>query len=234
MRAWAFCQSGAHGYGTLPVSKKGVLTLGADGRPRPEAVRQFWFGGPGPDHADLEDRIDFWFAAGPDVDAEIKRRFGDAVRKALAGHLDAWRESPRDRLSLVILLDQFPRNIYRGAPEAYAGDVRARALTVDAIGSGADRALSILERAFLYMPLQHAEDAFVQQQAVAAFRNLHEESTHELRQHLKRFLASAKTHRDIIERFGRFPHRNEILGRECTRAEIEYLRAPAAPFRSKS
>ncbi len=205
-----------------------------DAKVTPEAVREFWFGRPDPSSANIEERIDFWFAAGPDVDAEIKRRFGAAARSALAGQLNAWRESPPDRLALVILLDQFPRNIHRGTPEAYAGDKKACALTLEAIDGAAGRALSILERAFLYMPLQHAEDGNVQRRSVDMFNAILKESSDGLRPYMKRFLASAKIHRDIIARFGRFPHRNKILGRECTQAEIEYLRTPTAPFRSKS
>ncbi len=205
-----------------------------DAKVTPEAVREFWFGRPDPSSANIEERIDFWFAAGPEVDAEIHQRFGTAVRSALTGQLNAWKKSAPDCLALVILLDQFPRLIHRGTPEAYSGADKARALSLDAIERDADRALSILERAFLYMPLQHAEDASLQKQSVAAFKNLVDESSHELRLHMQRFLASARTHHDIIERFGRFPHRNGIRGRACTLAEIEYLRTPATLFRSKS
>lgn len=199
----------------------------------PEAVREFWFGGPEPSAANIEERIDFWFAAGPDADAEIERCFGDAVRSALGGRLDLWKNSPADRLALVILLDQFTRNIYRGTRKAYSGDHRAVTLSLEAIDGEADRALSVLERAFLYMPLLHAENGDAQKRSVELFKSLVDESPGVLRTHMKRFLASARTHRDIIERFGRFPHRNGILGRECTRDEIEFLRRPAAPFRSK-
>ncbi len=200
----------------------------------PETVREFWFGEPEPSAAEIEERIDFWFDAGPDVDAEIRRRFADAVRGALAGRLDSWRNSPADRLALVILLDQFPRNIYRGTCRAYSGDQRALALSLEAIDDQADRALAVIERAFLYMPLQHAEYGESQRRSVELFKSLVDASPDGLRAHMNRFLASARTHRDIVERFGRFPHRNGILGRECTRAEIEFLRKPAAPFRSKS
>ena len=205
-----------------------------DANVKPETVRDFWFGGPDPLDADIEERIDFWFAAPPAADVEIERRFGDAVRAALAGRLDNWRTTPPDRLSLVILLDQFPRNIHRGTPDAYSGDEKARPLTVEAIEQGSDCELSILERAFLYMPLQHAEDNDAQRLSVEMFQNLVAECPDGMQVHMKRFLASARTHRDIVERFGRFPHRNSIFGRECTQAEIEYLRQPTAPFRSKS
>ncbi len=205
-----------------------------DANVTPEAVREFWFGVPNPLDADIEERTDFWFAAGPDVDAEIKDRFAGALRLALEGKLDNWKETPPDQLSLVIVLDQFSRNIHRGTPEAYSGDQKAHALAVDAVERGSDRELSILERAFLYMPLQHAEHSGAQRISVEMFQNLVAECPDGLHAHMKRFLASAKTHRDIVERFGRFPHRNGILGRECTEAEIEFLKKPAAPFRCKS
>ncbi len=199
-----------------------------------KAVRKFWFGGSDPMNADIEERLDFWFAAPPEVDAEIQQRFGRAVREAVAGGLDSWEASPPDRLSLVILLDQFPRNIHRGTPDAFSGDGKARALAADAIEQGSDRELSILERAFLYMPLQHAEDRDAQRLSVEMFGKLVAECPHGLNVHMKRFLASARTHRDIVQRFGRFPHRNGVLNRDCTKAEIEFLQKPAAPFRSKS
>lgn len=224
---------------TRPLPRRGgdfpdVVSAIVESDIRPESVREFWFGGVHPDDADLEERIDFWFAAGPAVDGEIVRRFTPAVRRALAGGLDAWRQSPRECLALVILLDQFPRNIYRGTPAAYSGDEKACALSVEAIDNGADRELSILERAFLYMPLQHAEDLSAQERSIEAFRRLLHASPERLELHMKRFLASAATHCDIIRRFGRFPHRNAVLGRECTKAENEFLRMPTAPFRSKS
>ena len=204
-----------------------------DANVTPNVVREFWFGGSDPPEADIEKRIDFWFAAPPDVDVQIQQRFGRVVQEALAGRLDAWKSTSADRLSLVILLDQFPRNIYRGTPKAYSGDEKARDLTVEAIGDGSDRGLTILERAFLYMPLQHAEDGDAQRLSVEMFEQLVAECPHGLTIHMKRFLSSATTHRDIINRFGRFPHRNGVLARECTEAEMEYLRTPAAPFRSK-
>lgn len=217
----------------VPMDKGGVSNMSTGEDLKPETICEFWFGGPDPDAADAEERVDFWFAPAPEVDAEIERRFGGAARAALAGRLDGWQETPRHRLALVILLDQFPRNIYRGMPEAYSGDRKACALSLSAIDSGSDGTFPIMERAFLYMPLQHAENPAVQSRSVAAFQRLVEESPGALRPHMRRFLASAATHRDIIDRFGRFPHRNGVLGRECTRAEIEFLRMPAAPFRSK-
>ena len=200
----------------------------------PGVVREFWFGGPDPMRANIEERIDFWFAAGPEVDEEIEQRFASTVRAALSGALDTWRGSISDRLSLVILLDQFPRNIYRGTPEAYSGDTKARDLSIEAVEDGSDGALCLLERAFLYMPLQHAEDYDTQRRSVEVFQTLLKETPDGLRPHMNGFLASARTHRDIVARFGRFPHRNGILGRACTQAEIEFLRRPAAPFRGKS
>jgi len=202
---------------------------------QPKTVLEFWFGGPDPQAADLEERIDFWFAAGPEDDAMIQQRFDAAVGDALSGQLNPWRDSPRGRLALIILLDQLTRCLYRGTPDAFVGDAAASALSAGAMDSGMDGKLGILERAFLYMPLQHAEDIDLQARSVAAFESLLKETLGDgLRTQMKRFFASAKTHRGIIERFGRFPHRNHTLDRECTPQEIEFLRLPAAPFRGKS
>lgn len=197
---------------------------------KPETIREFWFGGPDPMVADLEERIDVWFAAPPEMDREIADRFGDAVRDALAERLDAWEDHPADRLSLIIVLDQFTRHIYRGTPPAYAGDEHARILALECIDRHMDRQLSIVERAFVYMPLQHAEDAGLQRRSVRAFENLVRESEGELQKHMQRFLASAKTHLDIIERFGRFPHRNAALERDSTPEEVEFLKQPGSGF----
>ncbi len=139
---------------------------------KPKVLLEFWFGGPEPHAADLEERIDFWFAAGPEDDALIQRRFGAALGNALSGQLDLWGDSPHGRLALIILLDQFTRCLYRGTPDAFAGDAKASALSINAMDSGMDRALGILERAFLYMPLQHAEDADLQARSVTAFESM--------------------------------------------------------------
>ncbi len=200
----------------------------------PETIREFWFGGADPMASDLEERIDLWFAAPPEADNEIEKRFGEAVIAALDGELDTWKDNPADRLSLIILLDQFTRNIYRGTPYAFSGDEQALALALECVDNADDRDLSIIERAFVYMPLQHAEANDVQARSVCEFEGLVHETDGELRKQMLRFLASAKTHRDIIERFGRFPHRNAILDRDCTEEEMDYLKRPGAPFRAKS
>ncbi|MGB6449986.1 MAG: DUF924 family protein, partial [Steroidobacteraceae bacterium] len=156
-------------------------------------------------------------------DQAIAARFEPLVAEAAQGKLASWADSPRRRLSLIILLDQLPRNIYRGTPRAFAADQRALALTLSGIQSGADAALAAVERLFFYMPLQHAESLEAQDESLAAYRRLAEEAPKELRPSLAAVLQFAEAHRSVIQRFGRFPHRNRILGRPTTPEEQAYL-----------
>lgn len=190
----------------------------------PRDVLSFWFGEPG------EDRGATWFGSDAALDAEIGRRFGAAVRAAQAGELDHWAEDAHGRLALVILLDQFTRNIHRGTPAAFAADERALALTEEGIARGHDRELEPIERVFLYMPMQHAESRDVQARAVATFESLADEVPDADRERFAGFAKYARLHRDIVARFGRFPHRNAILGRESTTAERDYLGGDAPRF----
>lgn len=190
-------------------------------------VREFWFGKLPLSPEALAARMDFWF--GEDAsklavhDGEIRARFGELLERAAGGRLESWADSPRRRLSLVLLLDQFPRNIFRGTARAFAHDSTALALTLSGMQSGADAALDPVERIFFYMPLQHAESREVQDESVAACRRLLAEAPTELRSSFAAVLEHAEHHRSVIERFGRFPHRNRVLGRESTPAEEEWL-----------
>ncbi|HUN27805.1 MAG TPA: DUF924 family protein [Steroidobacteraceae bacterium] len=171
----------------------------------------------------------FWFGGGTtpesrrECDSALRERFEPLVRGAAAGRLDAWADSPRRRLSLILLLDQLPRNLYRGTPQAFATDQRALALALSGIQSGADAALDLAERIFFYMPLQHAESREAQEESVAAYRRLLAETPEPLQPTLARVLHHAESYRSIIERFGRFPHRNRILARATTAEEERYL-----------
>jgi len=193
-------------------------------------IREFWFGRLPLTAEALERRMQLWFGgAGPPKteaarDRLIRTRFAALVAQAARGELDAWAASPRRRLSLIILTDQFPRQIYRGTAQAFATDARALALAVTGMQSGADAALDCAERIFFYMPLQHAESREVQEESVAAYRRLKEEAPAELRAALGGTLEHALEHRAIIERFGRFPARNAALGRTSTPEELEFLR----------
>lgn len=178
------------------------------------AVIDFWFRDLTPDQ---------WFEGdAPGLDDLIRRRFGDLVAQALAGGLDDWAGSPRSRLALIIVLDQFPRNIHRGSGQSFAGDAKAQALTLEGIASGLDKGLNLAERQFFYLPLMHAEDAALQKQCVAQFEAL--------KQEVEGILGFATRHAAIIERFGRFPHRNMIVGRTSTAEEDAFIAAEGRGF----
>jgi uncharacterized protein (DUF924 family) len=176
-----------------------------------EAVIAFWFV-PGGDAR--------WFAADPAFDEEIRSRFGALVEQALAGDLADWTASARGALALCLVLDQFPRNIWRGSPRAFSCDAMARSVARDAIAAGHDRELPPDQRAFLYLPLEHSEDLADQDACVALLRALGD----------SRLLDYAQRHRDIVARFGRFPHRNAVLGRTSTAEESEFLQQPGSSF----
>lgn len=172
---------------------------------------------------------DFWFIeAGPDkwwkkdeaFDALIKEEFEALVQQATAGHLDSWKETPKGALALIILLDQFPRNIYRGTRQAFATDEKAKDIALYAIAKGHDKTFNDDESCFTYLPLEHSEDLADQEKCVALFKALGNDF----------YLKFAIAHKKIIEDFGRFPHRNAILGRPNTPEEDEYLKDPDAGF----
>jgi uncharacterized protein (DUF924 family) len=199
------------------------------------SVRDFWFGQLPPSPQELNRRLRFWFGGDDSQmrrrrDAAIRARFAGLLERAAAGELSAWADGPRRRLSLIILLDQFPRNIFRGSVRAFAYDEKALALALSGMQSAADAALSVVERIFFYMPLQHAESREVQDESVAAYRRLRQEAPEELQAVFDAALRSAENHRAIVEEFGRFPHRNELLERTSTAAEVEWLRKGGATF----
>ncbi len=196
---------------------------------RARELREFWFGRLPLTAPRLAERMQFWFGADePEAtrrerDGQLRTRFEPLVVAAASGKLDSWADSPRRRLSLILLLDQLPRNLYRDDSRAFATDERALALALSGIQSGGDAALDVVERIFFYMPLQHAESLEAQDESVAAYRRLLEETPAELRALLGGVLKHAEAHRAVIQRFGRFPHRNRILGRKSTPEERQYL-----------
>jgi len=198
-------------------------------------IREFWFGQLPLSAAALNRRLRFWFGGETPQrreqrDTQIRERFGLLLERAVAGELEAWADGPRRRLSLIIQLDQFPRHMFRGSPRAFAHDAQALSLTLSGMQSAADAALDVVERIFFYMPLQHAEGREVQDESVAAYRRLLRETPRELHEPFAATLRSAENHREIIERFGRFPHRNRVLGRDSTPAEEEWLRSGGESF----
>ncbi|MEP6943175.1 MAG: DUF924 family protein [Betaproteobacteria bacterium] len=187
----------------------------------PDDVLDFWFGARrSPDYGTTRDA---WFRKEPAFDSELRMRFGAGVDAALAGAFDSWR-APRPMLARVLLLDQFTRNAYRGTPRSFAGDALALALARRAIAAGTDMQLLPVERWFLYMPCEHAETMAAQDESVALFTRLAEETG------VDEPLSWAKRHADVIRRFGRFPHRNEILGRASTPEEVDFLASPGSRF----
>jgi uncharacterized protein (DUF924 family) len=197
-------------------------------------VRDFWFGKTPLAAEQLPRRMELWFGARPElkqhVDDTLRSRFGALVEQALAGDLAQWADGPRRRLSLILLLDQFPRNIFRGTARAYAGDEQALTLALTGMQSVADAALNPVERIFFYMPLQHAESLDVQDEAVSAYRRLADEAPEVIRTVFKSCLDFAERHRAVIQRFGRFPHRNQVLGRASTPEEAAWLKQGGDTF----
>jgi uncharacterized protein (DUF924 family) len=196
---------------------------------RAQEVLVFWFGHRPYEPNQVSQRARLWFGdphapeLTPQTDELISERFGSLMMSASHGELSSWESSPRRRLALILLLDQFPRSVHRGTREAFAQDARALPLAVSGMQVGADGALDPLERLFFYMPLMHAESLEVQDESVAAFRRLQEEAPAELRAQFDSALHYARLHREVIARFGRFPHRNAILGRRDTNAEAQWL-----------
>jgi len=201
-------------------------------------ILQFWFGPKPYTAARVSERMNFWFGnTGPrevlsNKDSDIRQRFGAAIQRAAIGELDSWADSPRRRLGLIILLDQFPRNVYRGTAQAYAVDARAAALALEGLHTAADATLALVERIFFYMPLQHAESLELQDESVAATRRLLAEAPKGVAKYFASMLRFAELHRTIIAEFGRFPHRNTMLGRESTPEELKFLRDGGPRFGS--
>lgn len=183
--------------------------------------------------------IDFWYSARARAlwfekdkafDDEIRVRFGAAVHAAQMGELDSWAVTPMGALALLILLDQMSRNIFRGSPKAFLGDARALAIANAAIARDFDKSLPFNQRRFFYLPFEHAEDMANQDRSIALFTRLYEEADGGDRQNAEEQLDYAHRHRDIIKRFGRYPHRNEALGRPSTEEEIDFLKKPGSSF----
>ena len=196
-------------------------------------VLDFWFT---PDPGQPADAMRAaWFTKDDAFDDEIRRRFGALIDAALAGGLRDWdAHGPAGALARILLLDQFTRNVYRGTPRAFAGDALAVAAAQALVEAELDLALPPLQRSFVYLPFEHAEDLALQDTAVALYARLDRDATviasAALRKAIGGNLDYAHRHRAVIERFGRFPHRNPILGRESTPAEQEYLAQPGSGF----
>jgi uncharacterized protein (DUF924 family) len=196
----------------------------------PEDLLAFWFGDDLDDASTVAARCAIWFAGDERFDAEIQARFADLPERALHGELDGWEDAARGALALLIALDQLPRNLHRNDSRAFACDARARELAEAAIARGDDQRVHPLEAVFFYLPLEHAEDRAAQQRCVELCETLLERAPPPTRAHFEGFLDYAKRHQAVIERFGRFPHRNGVLGREDTQEERLYIRAGGETF----
>lgn len=187
-------------------------------RPGPEAVLEFWFGTPRG-----RSRVE-WFRKDPAFDEELRGRFGDLHAAAARRELESWRASPEPMLALVVVLDQFSRNLYRGDARAFAQDAHALECARQAIARGDDLLLLPVERQFLYLPYEHSESLADQETGVDLMRSL------DAFEETRGVSDWAVRHRDIVARFGRFPHRNAALGRGSTPEELEFLKQPGSGF----
>ena len=196
-----------------------------------EQVLDFWFGASGADGSLDAAKQKMWFGDGKNYDDELRERFGKLHERASRGELEQeWSATPRGRIALIVVLDQFSRHILRGTALAYAQDPAAQRLVVDGLGPRVDRGLIPAQRAFFYMPMEHAENIELQRLCVRCFDGLAHIADPKWRKHYESFLDYARRHLEIIERFARFPHRNRILGRKSTPKEIEFLKQPGSSF----
>ena len=180
-------------------------------------VLDFWFGAPNSPERGRTRKL--WFQKSEPFDAEVRTRFLIAWERAARGQLETWKTTPLASLALIVVLDQFPRNMFRGTPRAFSSDSSALAAARDAVAREFDRLLSPAERSFVYLPFEHAEDLAAQRRSLALVHALDAEH-----------IEYARRHYEIIARFGRFPHRNAILGRGSTAEEIEFLKQPGSSF----
>ena len=197
---------------------------------RIDAILSFWFKEQELSAPQIDRRMDIWFGEDEVFDAEIKENFANDVELASEGKLIHWAAEPRGRLALILLLDQFRRNIYRNTADAFAMDKAALKLCVEGAREKKDKGLTPIQKVFFYMPLQHAESAKVQAKAVALYNRLAEAVSPTMRETFLTCAQFAELHKDIIDQFGRFPHRNKLLGRENTPEEEEFLAGDSPDF----
>ena len=212
------------------LSESMDATITDDDQLRIEAILAFWFEEKELSAPQIDRRMDVWFGEDEVFDHECKKEFADDVEKASEGKLDHWAHESRGRLALILLLDQFRRNIFRNTAAAFEKDKAALKLCVEGAMEKKDRGLSPIERAFFYMPLQHAESRKVQAKSVELFKRLAQAVSPTHRETFETMAQFAELHRDIIEQFGRFPHRNKLLERENTPEEEQYLAGDSPDF----
>ncbi|HEY9880261.1 MAG TPA: DUF924 family protein [Leptolyngbyaceae cyanobacterium] len=192
---------------------------------RVNAILNFWFGNPAVAGSEYGQQRQVWFKKDPAFDATIRSLFLSDYEQAAAGHLISWQTQPRSCLALIVLLDQFPRNLFRGSPRSFATDAQALATARHAVQQGFDQKLLPVERIFVYLPFEHSENLADQHTSVSLAQALVKQNPE-----LENILEYSIRHRDVIKRFGRFPHRNTVLGRETTPEEAAFLELPGSRF----
>lgn len=195
-----------------------------------QSILNYWFGNSVEQEKPSPEILKRWFNGGAAVDQEIREQFVEHLEPALNDEYDQWCTEPRGALALIILLDQFPRNIHRGSGKMFHYDAKALSLAKAVVDRGDDHRLAPLERTFIYLPFEHSEVMADQDRSIELFDHLNREATEGLKGMTEGFLDYAHKHAVIIERFGRFPHRTDLLGRVSTEEEIEFLKEPGSSF----
>ena len=212
------------------LSESMDATITDDDQVRIDEILAFWFMEQTLSAPQIDGRMDTWFGEDPVFDEEIAKEFADDVEKASDGKLDHWAHQPKGRLALILLLDQFRRNIFRNTPEAFAKDKAALKLCVEGAIAKKDKGLAPIHKAFFYMPLQHAESRKVQARSRKIYQRLVDAVSPTYKETFETIAQFAELHADIVERFGRFPHRNKLLRRENSPEEEEYLAGESVSF----
>lgn len=195
-----------------------------------EDVLDFWFGANGSTREIVERQRALWFGKSTENDARVSARFADTLAAADRGELDGWTAHAAGRLALTLVLDQFPHHIYRNDGRSFAYDDKALRLALDTLQQHEDENVSLIARVFLYLPLEHAESLEMQDLSVALYEKLVREADEADKSVFEGFLDYARQHREVVAQFGRFPHRNALLGRPSSAAEIEFLKQPGSRF----
>ena len=211
------------------LSESDSATLTDDDLARIDRILSFWFMEQELSAPQIDRRMDTWFGENADFDHQIQTEFASDIESASNGELDHWADEPRGRLALILLIDQFRRNIHRNTAKAFSHDKIALKLCVEGAMEKKDKGLTPIQKVFFYMPLQHAESAKVQAKSVALFAKLADSVSPTYQETFLTVAQFAELHKDIIDQFGRFPHRNQLLGRDNTPEEDAYLAGDDAP-----
>lgn len=213
----------------LAALVKPVMNDGTQGISITDAILHFWFGKEIDDLIVAREKKALWWSKNPELDEQVRKQFANTLEAEMRGEL-SHLSKPQALLARIILQDQFPRNMYRGSAEMFAYDGGARTLCTQLLAGRQDRLLRPIERIFVYLPLEHAEDAAAQALCVSLFDELCASVPEPLQDMIKGYRSFAQKHKDIIDRFSRFPHRNALLGRVSTTEELLFLTQPGSSF----